>query len=284
MKRGLLFSAAFLSAFSVRAAFEPLGEGAVAKGVGGAYTAGAEDSSTPYWNPAALALLKGRQAGAATEDVGGLRLLRYSAVGYTQANLGGGAVGFNFLRLQTMGDASYLNYAENTYLAAYGRPWFGGLCVGAGVRYYAVAGPQKATALGVDGALMYRSSGKNFRAAAVVQDLNRPHLHWATGAVDEIPLQVRGALFWRTGPFGDFFAEEDWRRGEKQTARLGAAIYFMNRALSLRAGGHKSQKESSTGFSVGGGVKVKSLTIDYAWDQNDQDDTQIFSLGWRFGP
>ena len=285
VRRALLLAAAVLAGAPLRAAFEPLGEGAAAQGVGGAYTAAVEDASAAYWNPAALPLLKASQAGASTEDLGGLHLLRYSAISYAQPNLGGGAFGFNYLRLQTMGDASFLNYAENTYVVGYGRPWLGGFSYGGAFRYYAEASSVKATAIGLDAALLYRTPGRNFRAAVEVENVNRPNLRWATGAVDEIPPYVRSALYWRTSPFADLFAEEDWRKGDKQIQRAGIALYFMDRTFAIRGGVHKSQAQTSTGFSIGGGLRIHSLDVDYAWDQGEQsDNTQVFSLGWRFGP
>jgi hypothetical protein len=111
----------FVSSVARSAAFEPLGYGAAAKGMGGAYAALAEDGTAAYWNPAGLARVKEAQGTASYEDLYGLGLLRYGAFGYTQPNVGKGTLSANLLHLDTEGDASFLNYAESTYMLSYGR-------------------------------------------------------------------------------------------------------------------------------------------------------------------
>ena len=120
----------------LHAVFEPLGYGAAAKGMGGAYVALAEDGSAAYWNPAGLALVKNPELTASFEDLYGLDLLRYATAGYTHPGVGKGTVSAHLLHLDTVGEADFLKYAESTYLAAYGREiCCAGLSVGAGMRY-----------------------------------------------------------------------------------------------------------------------------------------------------
>src|SRR5262245_484897 len=136
MKRALLSAAALLSAPAF-AAFEPLGYGAAAKGMGGAYSAIVEDGSAAYWNPAALSIVKRPQLTASMEDIQGLGLLRYGAFGYTHPRVGGGTLSIHLLHLGTTGEADFFKYAESTYMLSYGRPFRENLHWGVGMRYYA---------------------------------------------------------------------------------------------------------------------------------------------------
>ncbi len=268
------------------AAFEPLGYGAAAKAMGGAYVALAEDGTAAYWNPAGLALVKQPHFTASYEDLYGLGLLRYANAGYTHPNVGKGTLSGQLLHMDTDGDAKFFNYAETTYLLAYGRK----LCqdcmsVGVGMRYYSAYGTDvKGTGLGFDLGLLYRPFNDRLRLALMWQDLNRPRIDWSTGARDPLPYTVRTGVAGKVTEATDLAAQYDKRLGEPSIWRFGFAQRFYKNVLALRAGLHRSGGQDQWGPSVGGGIRYKNFDFDYAWDASqDLGNAQTFSINLRLG-
>jgi hypothetical protein len=275
----------FLWKQPAQAAFEPLGYGAAAKGMGGAYTAAAVDGTAAYWNPAGLALLKAPELTASLEDLYGLGLLRYTAVGYAHPGLGGGTFGLHLLRLQTTGEASFYTYAENTYLLAHGRPLWRAFYGGAALRYYAVAAEQKGSGIGLDAGLLYRPRKDRYRLSLAVQDINQPKVRYGTGSADVLPWGARFGGLVKVGGFGELTAEENWRENEARTFRLGFASYFAGRRIVLRTGAHRADGQDEWNFAMGGGFRFKRLRVDYAWDHNDRlGNAQTIDFAFAFGP
>jgi hypothetical protein len=275
-----------LVSVSRSAAFEPLGYGAAAKGMGGAYAAIAEDGTAAYWNPAGLARVKEAQGTASYEDLYGLGLLRYGAFGYTQPNVGKGTLSANLLHVDTEGDASFFNYAESTYMLSYGRKFCDG-CVdlGTGFRYYSALGPDiKGTGLGFDLGAVIRPFGDRLRLGVMWQDLNRPRISWSTGAKDRLPYTVRASVAGRLTDATDLAFQYDNRHAEDPVWRFGGAQQFFKGMATLRAGLHRAQGQDQWNPSIGGGVRYKQFDFDYAWDSSDDlGNAQTFSVAMRFG-
>lgn len=288
IRRGVLGGLAltiFVS-MSYAAPFEPLGYGAAAKAMGGAYAALAEDGTAAYWNPAGLALVKDPQFTASYEDLYGLGLLRSANAGYTQPNVGKGTLSAQLLHLDTQGDASFFNYAESTYMLAYGKK----LCqdcmsVGVGIRYYsALSEGIKGTGLGFDVGALFRPFNDRLRLAAVWQDLNRPRIDWSTGARDILPYTVRLSGAGRVTKATDVSLQYDKRHAEPVVWRMGFAQRFLRDVISLRAGLHRSGGQDQWGPAVGGGIRYKNFDFDYAWDGSDDlGNAQTFSVNLRLG-
>jgi hypothetical protein len=268
---------------SYAAAFDPLGYGAAAKGMGGAYTAAATDGSAAYWNPAGLATLRQPQFTSSLEDLFGLGLLRYTTVGYTQPNIGGGTVGFHILRLEPTGEASFLSYAETTFLGAYGRRLWKALDVGGSFRYYQANGDQRASGLGFDLGARYSLRGDRYRLALAWQELNDPRLHYDGGATDVLPSSVRLGGYARLGPVSELTADQTWRHGETSQA-AGLANHLFGRMLVLRTGVRRTEGQEDWSLALGGGYHGRRLDVDFAWEQNRElGNSQTLSLGLRFG-
>ena len=77
---GLLVLAAQAGWAAETAAFLDIGVGARAAGMGGAYTALADDANTVYWNPAGLARLEKREASVSHAELG--RSTRHDFLAY----------------------------------------------------------------------------------------------------------------------------------------------------------------------------------------------------------
>ncbi len=282
----LAAAAMILAPAALHAAFDPLGYGAAAKGMGGAYVAAAEDGTAAYWNPAGLALVEYPQMTAAMEDLYGLGLLRYAAAGYTHPKVGGGTFSAHLLHLDTTGEADFFNYAESTYLLAYGRP----LCedclsVGAGMRYYAATGGDaRGSGVGFDLGLLWRVWDQRLRIGAAWQDANQPKIHWDTTANDVLPYTLRVGGLFRLTESTDLAAEWDKHHFEEAQWRFGGAQRLLRDLLTLRAGLHRGGDQPEWGFSLGGGLRLKKFDLNYAWDNQDSlGDTQTVSVVLRFG-
>jgi hypothetical protein len=278
----VLLSPSFLRA----AAFEPLGYGAAAKGMGGAYVAMAEDGAAAYWNPAGLARVRTAQLTASMEDPYGQGLLRYAAAGYTHPNIGRGTLSAQLLHLETTGDAKFFKYAESTYLVAYGREFCQGcVSLGAGMRYYSANGTQvKGTGVGFDLGALWRPAGDRFRLSVAWQDLNRPEITWTTGAKDRLSYTLRTGGALRLGEATDLSLQYDKRNAETAVWRTGVAHKMFNEMVTLRAGLHRSDDQDEWGVALGGGLRFKKIDVDYAWDNQDSlGNTQTISMALRFG-
>lgn len=276
-----------LTGLSVRAAFDPLGYGAAAKGMGGAYVALAEDGSAAYWNPAGLSQVDDSQVTASLEDLYGLGLLRYATAGYTHPRVGKGVISVHLLHLDTTGEADFVNYAESTYLVAYGRRvCCQSLSVGAGLRYYnATSDETTGTGLGFDVGVLFQPWDGRVRLAAAWQDLNRPRIDWETGARDRLPYTLRTGGALRLSRGADLAVQYDKRYAENATWRFGVAQRLWKDTVAVRAGLHRSRGQNEWGASLGGGIRYKKIDFDYAWDTQDSlGDAQTFSIAVRFGP
>jgi hypothetical protein len=81
-------------------AFSPIGVGAKALAMGGAYIALADDATAFYWNPAGAGMVVKRHATAMYTDLYGLGMITHSYIGLAQPDRGGGASSFGWIMLR----------------------------------------------------------------------------------------------------------------------------------------------------------------------------------------
>lgn len=265
------------------AAFEPLGFGAPAKGMGSAYTAVAQDASAIYWNPAALGLTTRVGLETGYEDLFGLGLLRYTSFAVAIPRVGLGSVGLALLRLDTASSANFLDYAENTYIASYGQRVVGPLYGGANVRYYRVNGYQGASGFGVDAGFLARFPEARLNLGFVIQELNRPKIRWGTGASDDLPRMVRLGASLGLTRFSQLALEGNWRDQESPVFRVGTAYELLSGGVVLRAGFVKPSAQATWNITGGGGIRIKWIEAHYAIEHRSElGNTQSLSVGLRF--
>ncbi|HOW28521.1 MAG TPA: type IX secretion system membrane protein PorP/SprF [Elusimicrobiota bacterium] len=263
--------------------FDPLGYGAAAKAMGGAYTACVEDGSAAYWNPAGLAMMRRPQITSSTEDLYGLGLLRYSVIGYSHPGLGSGAAAFHYLRMETTGEANFLHYAENTYLFAYGCPLWRNIFAGGNLKYHSINADSRGAGFGGDAGLLYRNSSNRFRLGFTYRNLLQPKIRWDTSAEDVLPRSYHLGVGVRLGSASQFTVEETWRQREKQAYAAGMQHLLMKKRLALRAGVRRLETDRQWRFSMGGGFRFARFNFDYAWENDDElGDTQTLSLSYQF--
>ncbi|MDD5304444.1 MAG: type IX secretion system membrane protein PorP/SprF, partial [Elusimicrobia bacterium] len=219
-----------LAAASARAAFEDLGAGARAPGMGGAFVATSDDVYAIYYNPAGLGLLERPQLGTSyTALFPGLKdasNLSASFLGYAQPLAEGKngtlATAWNALALNSL-------YREDSLYLGYGRRWLdfedrGELYAGANLKYLrsafgsfpetasavptgglvgggrsdpVLSGSRSQSALDSDAGLLYRL-GKNYSAGIAVTHVNSPNVAFAGGASDRLPPAIKTGLGYRS--------------------------------------------------------------------------------------
>lgn len=286
MKRIITFIIAALvfaqAAYS--AAFDRMGMGARAKGMGDAFTAVCDDYSSIYWNPAGLAKVKKKTMSLAYKNLYGLGLMDYASLGYVQPGFGQGAAGFSWTRLGTTKSVSFIEYSENTFAFAYGanlkRP-FKNLSIGVGAKYYLVDYQTgRASGAGLDIGLKFQK-GK-FSAALVGQDVNTPAIWWQTGTKDTISPNYRfGVAYF--GNFATIGVDMDQLKAPKKKLHIGFEKWFKKDVFAVRAGAF-NVTEALWNTTFGATIPLtKTITTDYAFEiHNELGNTHLFTVNSRF--
>ena len=136
--------------------------------------------------------------------------------------------------------------------------------------------------MGVDLGMTYIVKDPWLSVGFAVQDLNRTVITWDSGAKDRLPLRLRlgtSAKLSQTLLSGQFSWDDEVKKS--QQFHLGIEQELFNRALVLRAG--TNEKDNFWLFSLGMGIQLKTLGIDYAWErQTIMGDSQTVSLHFRF--
>lgn len=282
----------------VRAAFEQIGAGARPIGMGGAFTAVADDAHAIHYNPAGLAQVRrGEFTGGYGKLYAGLKdnsNLGSGFVGVVQPIKSGayGSLGMGWLSLSLEGA-----YREDTLSFSYGKEFLtDGLFVGGsgkvlkrnfGSDIYTQVDPlfiQKGyntTNFSFDFGVIYRPNA-NYSFAFAVKDMNQPNA--GLSASDKVPSEIRGGFAYRQRTF--LFDAELSRKDKDINAALGMEKWLM-RAFALRAGiggGARNRREISAGMGYAGG----NFGLDYAFifplgGIESTAGSHRFSLTVRFG-
>lgn len=182
--------------------FLSLGVGARPLGMGGSFSAVADDSTASYWNPAGLGSLNRSEITFMRSTINDLD--SYNFVNYIHPVGGGGALGVSWIRVgiddipvtavkyptQPVGPGNRpeikrnFNLTDNAFMLSYGGG-YDNLFVGFNAKLIYISGYQKYNALGVGGdlGLLWISPDHQlgrFSVALVVQDFFRTKLYWNT--------------------------------------------------------------------------------------------------------
>ena len=264
------------------AAFDFIPSGARAVGMGGAYTAVADDPNAVYWNPAGLAGI--RRAGLALNhlDVQTLGLVSYDQLIYAQPFVYRNAVAASWTRLGLSGLVNWLNYAENTFVFTYQQNLFTGFSLGLNFKVLQIQYSNSAAGYGLDLGARCQIMPE-LAAAVVVPNVNSPELYWASGAYERIPADLRAGL--AAYPLPETIVSLDAHKllTVNPEFHLGAEENLFDRTLVLRAGVSYLTDERHFLPSVGLGARVWFLELAYAYAAHfDLDGNHMFSVNWGF--
>jgi len=216
-------AALLLFAGPAQAAFEDLGAGARAPGMGNAFTAVADDVYAIYYNPAGLALLeRPEMAASQAQHLAGLSDgsgINSSFLAYAQPLKRGGALGAAMQNFSI--DGSF--YSERAFYLSYGRAAPEGLGLGGlywglslknlrrsfgslpeassaysgltatGVADPVLSGKRAVSALDADLGLLYRLN-RNYSAGLELMHLAGPNMAFSSADTDRLPLHAKLGL------------------------------------------------------------------------------------------
>ncbi len=272
--------------------FLTIDSGARSEGMGGAFTAIADDVTALTWNPAGLALLSRPQAGY-------LHMLYLSNIGY---NFGGVAVplsagedtfglGAGIVNLgtgsfdSTLGLAPAVSAGDNAFLLSFAYRVKSIVSFGVTGKYILrdLAG-YNASAFGGDAGVLL-TPGDRVRIGLGVFNFGQQVQF--ISAADPLPLSGRLGLAWKVldVPHNSLTlaADNGWQFGSQTYTGAAGAEYWYDQTLALRAGftGDSYQQHPTAGV----GINVDPVEFDYAFSpQGTLGDTHRFSLVLNFGP
>jgi hypothetical protein len=274
------------------ALFLRVGMGARGAGMGEAYTAVAEDATSVYWNPAAMAaVLSTNLTLMHNEYFQSVRLEQAALTHETKyGTLGLSFTGMYLDKIEMreniptevpLGEYSVYDVSFSVAFARYIVP---NVSLGIAVKpVYERIGEESAAGVAFDAGIFHVSRIEGLKLAAVVGNIGAPmkfideefalpRYIKVGGAYERETKSLRGRfLFTLDGVFPN---DGDGKQ------HLGAE-YMYNRLLSLRAG-YKAGYDSQ-GATFGMGIRYKSLDVDYAYMmiRNDLGDSQRISLSLR---
>ncbi|MDH4036375.1 MAG: PorV/PorQ family protein [Candidatus Krumholzibacteria bacterium] len=278
---------------SAGALFLRIGVGARASAMGEAYTAVAEDASSVFWNPGAMAPVLGTKVTLAhVEYFQTIRLEQAAVTHETEF----GTLGFLFTGM-FMDDMDRYDVDPSavplgtfgaydmSFAVAYARYIVPNTSIGVSLKsVYQRIDELSATGFAVDAGIYHTSKIRGVKLAAVAGNLGTP-MNFDTEEY-ALPRYVKvGASYEREVAsiegrvlftFDAMFPnDDDWRQ------HIGAE-YSYRRLLALRAG-YKAGYDSQ-GATFGFGVNYRELSLDYAFLPigNDLGDNHRFGLGFNF--
>lgn len=260
-------------------AFDYVGLGARAQGMGDAFTAVADDLSSVIYNPAGLSHITENEVFVSYRDFYNLGLLTESHIGLSIPN-NNWNVCFSYHRIGTTDRIKFTNYSENTYYFTVATSLFGveNFYGGWNFKYHSVISENKASGYGLDGGLLYKFVEQNINLGLTVSDITGTNIRWDTQTTDNIPLTFRvGASY---NILKNMVASLDYLSNGK--INFGTELWlFESQILGLRTGASNVFSDKNV-LCLGVSLSFTGIQIDYAINKHySLDFTHYLSLHLR---
>jgi hypothetical protein len=280
------------SAGTTAVPFLELGAGARGLAMGGAYGALAGGSDALFWNPAGLARQNNVDASLNHQSL--LKFLNYDGGSIAWPGTSSGfAAGSAQLKSDSIdaldeSGASIGNFdtKDQVLTAGFGHRfhgWSGGASA-EWIRSSLANVSASAWALGF-GVNAPAYAGGRLQHGFIVQNWGSKIRY--DQAADSLPFRATFATVYRpisawrvTADLVDSKSGLNWAAGTEYEIPL-----LENRwSAFLRAGYTSTRRDLGSGLSVGGGLNIRQLRLDFAWiPENDFGSSDVFTLGYRFG-
>jgi len=254
------------------------GVGARPLGMGGAFTAVADNADAPYWNPAGLGTMNGRNEITTMQTKLSTDADHYY-VSYIRPAFGG-TLGISWIQVglgsitQTSSEVdinnevqnlSIFSYFSNAYMLSYGRNLNEHISVGLTAKYlnsdmFGISGGQ-AYGYSVTPGLLLRLSTRDSRLVTVGVKIDElfNQQSWGTGTVEQVPPKLRLGLACKLPNPGLFALDISQTIRSGYLPELSAGYEYDQAGLSLRLG------YNDGGLSAGAGFQVDHTRVDYAY-------------------
>ncbi len=294
----LLLTYQLINLSTIFAAFEDIGVGARATGMGNVFTSLADNVYSLYYNPAGLGQIKQREF---TSSYGRL----YWGLDDGSA-LGSGFLGLVYPFKEKIGTLGFgwLNfhltdyYQENTFLFSYGRKFgkrlYSGLNLKILTKEYGaddytrqdpvfIAAGYSKSGISADLGLLYKLP-YSFNFGFTVTDFLQPDM--GLGSESVVPLGIKFGLSHRSISLA-MAVETSYRDGEMKIY-TGGEKWFLNNSLGVRTGLGIGSRNFCN-FTLGASYIYSLLCFDYAFifplsGLSDMYGTHRLGLTFRFGP
>ena len=263
-------------------AFLRIGVGARAQGLGGAFTAIAEDASAGFWNPAGLGQINELQFIASYHKMSLDRLYNFASAAAPMGMRG--TVSLSWVGLSIAGIEGrsgnttqpdfVFNNSENALYLSYAHRLFDGFYFGVNAKgIYQQMHQSSAFGAGFDVALLYRVTDA-IRVGLMVQDVNT-QIRWDNGAREVFPRAYRGGIAVHLES-NLMFSVDVLKYPQENVRVVFGGEYLALRRLPVRLG------YTYRGMVLGGGIwlpmKNLFLQVDYAYGNDLLDGSQSHKI------
>jgi hypothetical protein len=269
-------------------------------GMGGMFTAVADDVSTAYWNTAGLSSLQYIELSAS--EVSYFANLNYNFVGLAIPLSPGSVIGFNGAfdsvpSFNSTNNPAATPGSENDFALdlGYGQTFGKNLSVGIGAKFISTTLlSYTATGGAVDAGVLLYTSDRNLNLGLSVQNLGQLSSFAQYSTVEPLPLDYRAGVAYRFQPEkpNHFLLGLDLEQSGSDNPVVHAGgegcIKISDVSLALRAGYSFNPSNQdlggNAGAALGAGINFTGFELNYALvPEGILGDNQWFSLTYRFG-
>lgn len=262
--------------------------GVRALGMGGAYTAVADDAAAVFWNPAGLMQIREPSIGTVLAFHVDAADSYESFVSYLEpdSGYGAGALSWYYGRLDPVADPSGIEYKE-THDFCYSLAKHAGeqVYLGGNVRYRqtreAFADDSKTDWTGdIAGMVKISSSTK---VGIIFRDVYRAIQDRSEKATDGSGNMLIGVAFQPTQEVMIAIDGYDvLNRLESRAVRIGSEYQLKQGLVAFRAGLQKGVGSSWEAWTCGAGVDIANWRVEYAYLGGDYQGIHTMGVTWRF--